>query len=162
MTMSVSRAAPHPRRSDPRLAWLKALVVALASTAALEALPAKFVGAERCRLCHRDVYRSWLETPHARTETVSLGRGECARCHQTSEALGFRGVQCEACHGAGGNYWPPEVMIDPEKAALAGLRTPTESVCRQCHPGNGPPHEATFEMPPRALYPAFVHRVRDP
>ena len=110
---------------------------------------AGFIGAERCRLCHRLVYRAWTMTSHRRsTERLSPEERspECLRCHATGpEALG--GVQCEACHGAGGNFWPPEVMMDSEKAREAGLQEPDESRWRTCHGSGLPNHSSLFAMP---------------
>ncbi len=109
-----------------------------------------FVGAERCKLCHRSTYVSWRATAHARA-TDSLGvespSPSCLRCHTTGPAV-FPGVQCESCHGAGGNYWLAEIMIDPDKVREAGLVDPTERTCRNCHGSGLPDHSPTFEMPP--------------
>ena len=109
----------------------------------------EFIGAERCKLCHRSVYQSWTATAHrGATELLSPDEvsPDCLRCHATGpESLS--GVQCEACHGAGGDYWPPEVMVDPEKARQAGLVEPNESVCRSCHGSGYPEHPAEFSMP---------------
>lgn len=113
---------------------------------------AEFIGAERCKLCHRSVYQAWTTTAHRRsTERLRPEERspECLRCHATGpEAL--PGVQCEACHGAGGNFWPPEVMMDPEKAREAGLMEPDESACRACHGRGFPNHSSRFTMPSEA------------
>lgn len=129
-----------------------------------------FVGAERCKLCHRDVYESWLRTPHASTRTVVADADtSCDACHTTD--VGTRrqpvrpGVQCEACHGAGEDYWPAEVMIDPDKALMAGLVQPTRAVCRRCHDTENvePDHRRDMVMPRQdewAEWEAWVH-IRD-
>jgi hypothetical protein len=118
-----------------------------------------YVGAERCRLCHRAVYTTWSRTPHFRaTEAVAAepDHGDCLRCHATGpEAL--PGVQCEACHGPGSRYWRPEVMMDPQKAKEAGLIDPDESVCRNCHGSNLPEHSASFTMPTDAEKRLVIH-----
>ena len=104
-----------------------------------------FVGAERCKLCHRSIYESWLLTPHARAfERVE--QQQCLSCHRTGNQDG-PAVQCEACHGAGGDYWPAEVMIDPDKARMAGLVHPDEARCRSCHDNQQPGHRREFAMP---------------
>ena len=117
------------------------------------------MGAERCRLCHRSIYDRWTATPH-RLATAGLPpeneTPSCLTCHATGPAA-LPGVQCESCHGAGGNYWPADVMIDPGKAREAGLVTPDEAICGRCH-GNGPPGHATdFEMPRGAERRRFIH-----
>ena len=48
------------------------------------------------------------------------------------------GVQCESCHGAGGDYKSMSVMKDRQKSIDAGLIMPTEKVCRSCHNTKSP------------------------
>jgi hypothetical protein len=111
-----------------------------------------YVGAERCRRCHRGVHDTWSRTAHERaTERIGVespDRG-CLDCHATGPAS-LRGVQCEACHGPGSRYARPQVMLDPEKAKEAGLIEPTESVCRTCHGSGLPGHASSFTMPGEA------------
>jgi hypothetical protein len=140
------------------LLWVGATLIAASAWA-----QAGFVGAERCKLCHREVYESWLRTPHASTGTVDIDAdASCNACHTTDVGTRRRGVQCEACHGAGEDYWPAEVMIDPDKASMAGLVQPTPLVCRRCHDNEkvGPDHRRDVVIPPRAEWEAWVH-VRD-
>jgi hypothetical protein len=68
------------------------------------------VGADKCKACHRVQHQSWATSPHA-----------------------AKGLDCEGCHGNGGDYWPAAVMRDRAKAAAAGLVTPTLASCRKCH-----------------------------
>jgi len=122
-----------------------------------------FVGAERCKLCHRDVYESWRRTPHASTGTVDIDAdARCNACHTTDVGTRRRGVQCEVCHGPGEDYWPAEVMIDPDKASMAGLVQPTQAVCRRCHDTENvePEHRRDIVMPSAAEWEAWVH-IRD-
>lgn len=70
------------------------------------------VGADKCRMCHRVQHESWAASPHA-----------------------AKGLDCEGCHGNGGDYWPAGVMRDRAKAAAAGLVTPTLVYCKKCHGG---------------------------
>ncbi|TNF71232.1 MAG: hypothetical protein EP299_12320, partial [Acidobacteria bacterium] len=91
-----------------------------------------------------------LATPRAREMAAAAGvggdpqaSGECLRCHATgagfagdSFAPGFDrgdGVQCESCHGAGADYQPEAVMLDPQAARRAGLRQASAEVCAECH-----------------------------
>lgn len=120
-----------------------------------------FVGAESCKLCHRDIYQSWRRTPHSSTGTVDIdGEPRCNDCHTTDVGQRLRGVQCEACHGPGEFYSPAEVMIDPEKASMAGLIWPTEDDCRRCHDHDEPNHRREFAMPSGSDWANFVH-LRD-
>jgi hypothetical protein len=97
-----------------------------------------FLGAEQCKSCHAQQYAQWLTTPHAKAH-ARLSREQqrdprCTSCHSTSAQDGLVGVQCESCHGAGGNYWPEPVMRDPVLARAAGLKAGGEvQMCGQCH-----------------------------
>lgn len=140
------------------LIWLGATLIAASAWA-----QPGFVGAERCKLCHRGVYESWLRTPHASTGTVDIDAAtSCNACHTTDVGSRRRGVQCEACHGAGEDYWPAEVMIDPDKALMAGLVQPTPAVCRRCHDTENvePDHRRDVVVPSASEWEAWVH-VRD-
>jgi YVTN family beta-propeller protein len=71
----------------------------------------------------------------------------CLGCHTTAydveeweldETFRYEdGVQCERCHGPGSEYIDADVMIDRERAMLAGLRKPEESDCLVCHKEKG-------------------------
>lgn len=69
------------------------------------------VGADKCKMCHRVQHQSWAESAHAK-----------------------KGLDCEGCHGNGGDYWPASVMRDRAKAVAAGLVQPGVDRCRKCHP----------------------------
>ena len=47
------------------------------------------------------------------------------------------GIQCEACHGPGSGYMELDVMMDREKAMMAGLKMPGEEFCMVCHKEKG-------------------------
>jgi YVTN family beta-propeller protein len=80
---------------------------------------------------------------------------ECLRCHATGftqKAAGFaesfeveEGVQCESCHGAGGDYAKDAVMRDRDAAIAAGLVMPDERLCLVCHNGECPAATAEFD-----------------
>jgi hypothetical protein len=61
-------------------------------------------------MCHRLQHDSWAASPHF-----------------------AKGLDCEGCHGNGGDYWPAAVMRDRAKAVAAGLVLPELSFCRKCH-----------------------------
>ncbi len=68
---------------------------------------------------------------------------ECLKCHTTAYHLPmkgaiesyslYEGVGCEACHGAGNDYYPEAIMRDPRAAKVAGLREVTRQTCMGCH-----------------------------
>lgn len=67
----------------------------------------------------------------------------CLACHTTAhhELAGgaadfgsvYEGVGCEACHGAGSNYYAEAIMRDPRAAKAAGLKEVTRQTCLACH-----------------------------
>ncbi|MEJ2703944.1 MAG: multiheme c-type cytochrome [Sedimentisphaerales bacterium] len=67
----------------------------------------------------------------------------CLKCHTTAyhrPAAGdvesyseYEGVGCEACHGAGGRYYPEAIMRDARAAKAAGLMEVTRQTCLDCH-----------------------------
>jgi hypothetical protein len=61
-------------------------------------------------MCHRVQHESWAASAHA-----------------------AKGLDCEGCHGAGGDYWPAAVMRDRERAVAAGLVPQTVASCKKCH-----------------------------
>jgi len=84
----------------------------------------------------------------------------CLRCHTAgydapSELRGRKfditeGVGCEACHGAGGDYYKSKVMKGLRAGRIeyadVGLVKPDESTCRQCHNSDSPtPKEFVFK-----------------
>lgn len=110
---------------------------------------------------HAEAYNVLL-TDKAREAAKKVGvSGEpskseaCLVCHTTGLGVdksrfkkGFKveeGVQCEGCHGAGGNYKKKKVMKkitaergkegqgDSPTAKLKGLIFPDENTCKSCH-----------------------------
>lgn len=84
----------------------------------------------------------------------------CLRCHTAgydapAELRGKKfditeGVGCEACHGAGGDYYKSKVMKGLSAGTIeyagVGLVKPDESTCKQCHNSDSPtPKEFVFE-----------------
>jgi hypothetical protein len=68
------------------------------------------VGDAKCKMCHRVQHQSWAASPHA-----------------------GKGLDCEGCHGNGGDYWPASVMRDRAKGTAAGLVLPDLASCKKCH-----------------------------
>lgn len=114
-----------------------------------------YVGAKKCKTCHKAQFTSWLETKHAKAfETLSAEeqeKPECVKCHitgTTKKGVLLKGIQCEVCHGPGKDYKSLKIMSkkkwkkDPEtykaKAIAAGLIYPTEETCLRCHNDESP------------------------
>jgi hypothetical protein len=68
----------------------------------------------------------------------SRGDERCLSCHAPDASDGLAGVSCEACHGAGRVYSARHVMRDPELARAVGLLDPGEKTCLSCHTESTP------------------------
>ncbi len=128
----------------------------------------EYVGAKKCKICHKEVYESWSKTSHAtnfsKLSAEEQKKDECARCHITgTDAKGvlIENVECEACHGPGSAYKSPKIMskkawpAEPEKykqmAIDAGLIYPTAETCTRCHQKEGNPNFKPFDFEKRRL-----------
>lgn len=131
-----------------------ALLVALAGFVgfAAEVLAQhSFVGAAKCKICHKLQHDSWLATPHAKaTETAKSStqwkfESSCLSCHATNKDEKLAGVQCEACHGPGSDYKALSIMKDRQKAIANGLIIPDQSTCDSCHDGEEHHKKVSFD-----------------
>jgi len=105
-----------------------------------------YVGAPVCMGCHPSTHDLWSDTRHAHAfETLkNIGRhktGSCLTCHTVGYGLpnGFvneettpwlKGVQCENCHGPGGNH-----VGDPYNLDMQPKLEMSSMVCGGCHSG---------------------------
>lgn len=122
----------------------------------------EYVGATKCKGCHKDQFTSWSETGHAKAFDLLTDEQKkdekCVGCHTTgTTAKGelLEGAQCEVCHGPGSEYKSPKIMKkslwaeDREgamKAAVAaGLVVPEEKVCIKCHTEEGNDNYKPFD-----------------
>jgi uncharacterized paraquat-inducible protein A len=116
-------------------------VAVLALGASLASAAPTYIGAQKCKMCHRIQYESWLQTKHAKAtddakaSTTRKFEAACLTCHATNKDEAMAGVQCEACHGPGSEYKTISVMKDLAKAKAAGLVLPTQETCNGCHDG---------------------------
>ena len=131
---------------------LLALMLASVSTgdttkADVEKVKHDYVGVTKCKICHKKdgTYPSWLETKHAKAwENLTPEQqkdDKCIGCHSTgttAKEVVLEGVQCEACHGPGGDYQKKSVMENRELAIANGLLIPDEKTCLNCHNENVP------------------------
>lgn len=105
--------APAPAPAKPAEVAAPAPAPAPAGAAAPAPAPSAHakVGAQKCKMCHRIQFESWSASPHA-----------------------TKSIDCESCHGNGGDYWQASVMRDRAKATAAGLVIPELASCKRCHP----------------------------
>ena len=104
-----------------------------------QAEPSDYVGVAVCRKCHTVEAAMWHQSPHAKAFATLVAKRQdanpdCLVCHVTAfgKKGGYvpgggepdlRGVQCEACHGAGRRHRAPG-RIELKVA---------EATCRGCH-----------------------------
>lgn len=165
--MDVWRKVQKMRRTFTIITMF-ALALALVVSAAFAAKEKKheYVGAKKCKICHKVQHKSWSETPHAKAFDLlsdeEKKKDECIACHSTgttAKGVFLEGIQCEACHGPGSHYKSAKIMskkkwkTDPEKylamAIKAGLNIPTEETCKQCHQKEGNPNFKPFDFAKR-------------
>ncbi|MBI2842262.1 MAG: cytochrome c family protein [Armatimonadetes bacterium] len=124
-----------------RRAFLVALLIAAACSVMIAAPSenAKYIGIDKCKMCHSDVHSGWQKVGHARafdllTNVEQDKNPECLPCHTTgygkggftdAEATpGLKAVTCEACHGPGSEHNGDATKI---------VRDLPATVCAGCH-----------------------------
>ncbi len=135
-----------------------------------------YVGAKKCKACHKAIYTAWSETGHATAFDVLTDEEKkndaCVACHTTGvlakDSSLMEGVQCEACHGAGSDFKSAKIMskkkwaADPEAhkamAIEAGLIYPTAENCVVCHTEKGNKNFKEFKFEDRVK---AVHTVKE-
>jgi len=121
------------------LICIVSLIALIASAAS--AAPT-YIGADKCKLCHKIQFDSWSKTKHAKAfdslKPEDRQNKECVSCHVTGGKEDLPGIQCEACHGPGSDYKTIAIMKDKPKAIAAGLKIPAEKDCVVCHNKKSP------------------------
>ena len=104
-----------------------------------------YIGAKKCKICHKEEYKSWEMTGHAKAwdllKPEEQKNEECVGCHSTGvtpKGKLLTGVQCEACHGAGDDYKKKSIMEDRELSIKNGLIIPDSTLCVSCHNEKSP------------------------
>lgn len=120
-----------------------------------------YAWADSCQKCHQAEYDSWAKTKHATAlERLSSSEQEkeCVGCHVTGAKTKVldggkvvnKGVQCEACHGAGAAH-----IADP-KAKTAIVAKPQSAKCEECHSTKSPRFKGFLYEAMRGL----VHKMK--
>lgn len=101
-----------------------------------------YIGAAKCKMCHKVEYDSWLaKGTHsqalvkAKASTNPKWDASCMSCHATNKSETSQGVECEACHGPGSDYKAMSIMKDRAKSVAAGLIIQDQKLCDRCHDG---------------------------
>lgn len=101
-----------------------------------------YIGAGKCKPCHKTEYDSWVANgthsksmEKAKASTNPKWDASCLGCHATNKVETAIGVECESCHGPGSDYKAIAVMKDRAKAVAAGLIVPDQKTCDTCHDG---------------------------
>ncbi len=114
----------------------------------------KFVGSEKCKMCHAEAHASWTEMKHSKAwesltpEQIASGKDPkdrpCIQCHVTGygkpngwvseeKTPALKGVGCEACHGAGGDHMKVMVAAAAAEEPVADKKISRDTGCKDCH-----------------------------
>ncbi len=147
------------------LVLLVMVIVTMAGVA--QAQDHAYVGASKCKMCHKVQFASWEQSNHAKALDAAKGStdpaydaAKCTACHATNNDEAMAGVQCEACHGAGADFKKMSIMKDPEKAAANGLVVPTQETCNGCHKDDG--HSKVVVIADEMANNAAIHEFKNP
>jgi nitrate/TMAO reductase-like tetraheme cytochrome c subunit len=149
-----------------QILWIAIVLAVVAVSSSAYAGDHEYVGAAKCKMCHKVQYASWEGTNHAKaTETAKASTdrefsADCLTCHATNASEDFAGVQCEACHGAGADFKKMSIMKDLEAAKANGLMIPTQATCDGCHTGDD--HAAKKVMADELNNTAAIHEFKNP
>jgi hypothetical protein len=142
------------------------LAVVMLAAVNLQAGDHAYVGADKCKMCHKVEYTSWENTGHAKATEAAKASTErqfsadCLKCHATNSDEAMAGVQCEACHGPGADYKKMSIMKDLEAAKANGLIIPTQETCNGCHTGDD--HAKKVVLADNLNNKSAIHEFKNP
>ena len=140
-------------------------VIVLAASSAM-AGDHEYVGATKCKMCHKVQFASWETTSHAKATDAAKAStdrefsADCLKCHATNASEDMPGVQCEACHGAGADFKKMSIMKDVEAAKANGLVIPSQDTCNGCHTGDD--HAKSVVIADNMNNKAAIHEFKNP
>ena len=146
--------------------WIAIALAVMAVSFGAFAGDHEYVGADKCKMCHKVQYASWEMTKHAKATDAAKASTErefsadCLKCHATNASEDFPGVQCEACHGAGADFKKMSIMKDIETAKANGLIIPTQETCDGCHTGED--HSKKVVMADQLDNKEAIHEFKNP
>jgi hypothetical protein len=146
--------------------WIAFALAVMAVSVGAQAGDHEYVGAAKCKMCHKVQYASWETTKHAMaTDTAKAGTerewgADCLQCHATNASEDLPGVQCEACHGAGADFKKMSIMKDRDAAIANGLVIPTQATCDACHVGDD--HSTAMVLADQINNKEAIHEFKNP
>jgi hypothetical protein len=149
-----------------QILWIAIFLAVVAVSSSAYAGDHDFVGADKCKMCHKVQYASWEQTVHAKATDVAKAStdrefsADCLKCHATNASEDFAGVQCEACHGAGNDFKKMSIMKDLDAAIANGLVIPTQATCDGCH--TGADHSKKVVMADNLNNKDAIHEFKNP
>ena len=149
-----------------QILWIAMILAVVAVSSSAFAGDHEFVGAAKCKMCHKVQYASWEGTKHAMaTDTAKAATerefgADCLQCHATNASEDFAGVQCEACHGAGADFKKMSIMKDRDAAIANGLVIPSQATCDGCHTGDD--HSTAMVIGDQVNNKEAIHEFKNP
>jgi len=120
--------------------WVFGLAAIVLVVGIAQAEDHAYVGAAKCKMCHKVQFASWQESTHAKATDVAKGSTERA-----FEASCFKKMS---------------IMKDREKAVANGLNIPTQDTCNKCHTGED--HAKNVVMADNLTNKAAIHDFKNP
>ncbi len=131
--------------------------------------PYSYVGAQACAMCHPSVHQQYTNTAHAKAYQTLKNIGmhnnsRCLSCHTVGYNSGgfvnesttpnLAGVQCENCHGPGGQHLTNPVAIRP-------IITQSAMMCGGCHTdAHHPTYDEWTESGHSAVTPTVANYIK--
>jgi len=149
-----------------QILWIAIVLAVVAVSSSAFAGDHEYVGAAKCKMCHKVQYASWEGTKHAKATDSAKASTErefsadCLKCHATNASEEMAGVQCEACHGAGNDFKKMSIMKDLDAAIANGLVIPTQATCDGCHTGDD--HATKKVMADELNNKEAIHEFKNP
>ena len=129
---------------------LTALIVVgtVVTNAAGPSPQAKYVGTNKCRMCHIKEHKTWKVTKHASNFDALKGdevkNPDCLKCHTTGygQPGGFvsvettpslKGTGCEGCHGPGSEHIEAGKVADKSGPWDKKINKVPFNTCVKCH-----------------------------
>jgi hypothetical protein len=138
-------------KSPPVEIPLKSVLGEAAYNDAIGSNEYRYVGNDKCRLCHRDFFVGRKQDHHDHAmdyikESEYSNNPKCLVCHATGYGVktGFvsmaqtprlANVQCEGCHGPGSNHLKIAAIEKKGGGFLSGTDRPDrlKKMCKSCH-----------------------------